>query len=143
MTCRHAPGDPECSSYPRWKASEDRRLETERLAAIGRRVEDSERELLGRTPNPDDYDILDSREVGRSLVLKVQYSSCEKCSFDSAKVLVFLNCGLKDALRWKRIDPHFSDTDPGDPRQAPSPRARFPADEQGWEDALSYAGYKG
>ena len=44
------------------------------------------------------------------------------------------------ALQWKHIDPHFRD--PGISvayDEAPSPVARFPATNEGWEDAFSYA----
>src|SRR5574338_825779 len=44
---------------------------------------------------------------------------------------------------WKEIDPHFKDPKKKiDKCQAPAPNARFPANEQGWNDALEYARYK-
>ena len=38
----------------------------------------------------------------------MQYSSCEKCSFDAKKVMVFEST-LEQAFYWKEIDPHFSE----------------------------------
>lgn len=143
MTCRHQPGDPTCSSYPRWKEAQDAAAELERLADLGRRFEAREAELLARTPNPDDYDIVEIEEVDANLVVMVQYSKCEKCSFDSKKVMVFLDQTMKDAVRWHRIDPHFrEDLEPRGIREAPPPRARFPGDPKGWDDAVEYAGAK-
>ena len=69
------------------------------------------------------------------MVLKVKYPSCKNCSYEGIKVMVFLDTTALDALRWKRIDPHFKD-------KAPSPAARFPASDEGWNDALAYAANK-
>lgn len=139
MTCYHAPGDPDCSSYPSWKAAQERKAELERLAAIGKAVEEREQEWLARTPNPEEFDVLEVEEVGNHLVMRVQYSSCERCSFDAQKVMVFLDANIKQAIRWRTIDPHFREGVEEDAKAAPAPRARFPADEQGWEDAIRYA----
>lgn len=139
MTCRHAPGDPKCSSYPAWKAEQDRVAELERLAAIGKAVEAKENEWLARTPNPEEFEVDEVEEVGPHLVMRVKYSSCEKCSFDSKKVMVFLDTTIKDAIRWRQIDPHFAEKGEADPKVAPPPRARFPADAEGWADAIAYA----
>jgi hypothetical protein len=139
MTCRHAPGDPDCSSTVgghAWLA--ERRAAEE---ARERRFKEREEELLARTPNPEEFEVAEVEEVGPHLVMMVQYSSCPKCSFDAKKVMVFFGADLKQAIRWRRIDPHFGDPaqETDDPKVAPPPRARFPADKVGWEDALEYA----
>ena len=71
-------------------------------------------ELLSRTPNPDDYEIVKHEPVGPHMA-------------------------ATDVMYWRRIDPHFSESDPADRRTAPAPRARYPADDQGWDDAVGFA----
>lgn len=100
------------------------------------------------TPDPTRYEIVDVLRVGRHLVLNVLFPNCKKCAFEGHKVLVYLDVTEAQALRWRRLDPHFrAGRDPNhilppDPTEAPSPSARFPATENGWEDALRYAASK-
>ena len=100
---------------------------------------DREREYRAQTtPDADHYEIVEAEPVGPHLVMKVLYPNCTRCAFEGTKVLVFLKTTTLDALKWKRLDPHFRiDTRPA--RQAPSPAARFPATDEGWKDALAYA----
>jgi hypothetical protein len=136
MTCRHEPGDPACGSSPEGQAREARRREQYRQ----KEAEAREAELLARTPNPDVFEVMEVEQVGQHLVVKVRYSSCTKCSFDAQKVMVFFDAKVKDVIYWKRIDPHFQNPPAVDDRKvAPSPRARFPADDAGWDDALEFA----
>lgn len=130
MTCRHAKGDPNCSSHP------SNVLATERA-----NLERREAELRKNIPNPDDYDVIEVERVGSHLVLKVKYPSCAACAYEGTKVLVFLNVTEVDVLRWRRIDPHFREGVVGQ-RAAPPPAARFPASPEGWADALAYAKMK-
>lgn len=130
MTCRHRAGDPNCSSSPQAAAQRSE-------AQIRARM----RELEARSPNPDQYQIEEVERVGPHLVMKVKYPSCSKCSFEGSKVLVFLNATEAQALRWRRIDPHFRETVVS-LSEAPSPAARFPASAEGWEDAITYAVHK-
>ncbi len=125
MTCRHQAGDPNCSSHPDYVAPYT--------------------PPPAPPPTPDKrlYSIVDATRVGKHLVMKVLYPNCRSCSYEGNKVMVFLNVGELDALKWKEIDPHFRPTKqhsytPG----APSPAARFPATPEGWKDALEYAGRK-
>jgi hypothetical protein len=141
VTCRHQAGDPNCSSHPDYTRSaayfdEQRASESLKADLVRRRRE----ELEASTPDPDKYAIEDVTRVGHHLVLKVKYPSCTKCAFEGSKVMVFLNVSEMDALRWRRIDPHFRDpkTQPK-PNEAPSPAARFPASKEGWADAVRYA----
>lgn len=116
MTCRHSAGDPACSSNRSYYEPEPKK------------------------PDADKYSIEDVERVGSHLVMKVKYPNCYSCSYEGTKVMVFLNVSELEALRWKRIDPHFSDPKyKRSPTAAPSPAARFPASEQGWSDALAYA----
>jgi hypothetical protein len=106
-------------------------------------------ELRRRTPNPDEYTVEEVEQVGSHLVIKVRYPGCEKCDFDRCKVMVYLHVPIKDAMKWRRIDPHFIDPHFRAPKagtvlrhEAPSPAARFPGSPEGWSDALEYAGRK-
>jgi hypothetical protein len=136
MTCRHAKGDPNCSSHPSNVAARVR----DEVAAERRDFEAKRAEAETKTPDAERYEIVDTVRVGPHLVAKVLYPNCKKCSYEGNKVMVWLNVTEADALRWRRIDPHFRD--PGaqrSPREAPGPAARFPASDDGWHDALSYA----
>lgn len=99
---------------------------------------------MARTPNPDEFDVLRVKAVLSCLVMEVQYTSCSKCSFDAKKILVFEDTKPEEAIPWRRIDPHFAERHPdGARRVAPPPRGRFPADDEGWEDAVAWAKVKG
>lgn len=170
MTCRHAPGDPKCTSgnSPTALAEKGRRLVNQwggggaalapgpRNQTYGTSQKDQQREIdrlrqtllkaqaaratEPATPDADNYQIVDSEQVGSTLCLKVKYPSCAKCSYEGTKVMVFLDTTTSDALKWTRIDPHFRDSKAArQPYEAPSPEARFPASDQGWGDALAYA----
>jgi hypothetical protein len=137
MTCHHDPGDPNCSATVGGHAWQD--LARRESLARERQFKGREAELLARTPNPEEFDVVEVEEVGPHLVMMVQYSSCPKCTFDSKKVMVYLDTTTKDAIRWRTVDPHFAPDLYHDPRVAPPPRARFPADDEGWQDALAFA----
>lgn len=142
MTCRHAPGDPNCSSHP------DRRREAE-AAYAQQREEDKKKKLerqkiidsLPPTPDSENYEVEDYARVGPHIVLKVAYPNCAKCAYEGKKIMVFLNVSEKEVITWKKIDPHFRG-EPSKPvakRESPSPAARFPASNDGWMDAVAYA----
>jgi hypothetical protein len=97
-------------------------------------------EIKAMTPDATQYTIVDFERVGPHLVMKVLYPNCRKCSYEGNKVLVYLNVSEIQVLKWKKMDPHFRDPKkPGPPDEAPGPNARFPASQEGWEDAKSYA----
>ena len=133
MTCRHQPDDTSCSSHP---------YNPYNVAARERESREAER-VRGRlqqvTPDADNYEILEVETIDQHLVLKVRYPNCTRCAYEGTKVMVFLNTPIKDALKWKRIDPHFQAPAPRGHREAPSPAARFPASDEGWRDAIAYA----
>lgn len=80
--------------------------------------------------------------VGRHLVMKVKYPNCSSCAFEGTKILVFLNISELEALKWRKIDPHFRDPRRKSTTEAPSPAARFPGTPEGWADAVAYANSK-
>lgn len=161
MTCRHAKGDPNCSSTvggPAWQEMQDAYTRTadEQRRAVEKERDKAQAEVVRLTtalqkyqratnseaPTPDasNYEVLDHKQVGTALVLKVQYPNCSKCSYEGVKVLVYEACTVDDALRWRVIDPHFVDPSTQRPRrEAPGPSARFPGSELGWADAIAYA----
>lgn len=116
MICRHAPGDPNCSKNG------------------------GGYQPAPATPDASNYTIEEVERVGRHLVMRVKFPNCWSCAYEGNKVMVFLNVTEKQALQWRKIDPHFRD-----PKirpvaaEAPSPAARFPGSVEGWQDALAYA----
>lgn len=130
MTCRHPDG------Y---------HFTNKQLEAHFRRLKENQRKnpqmaLEGDlSPDPDRYEIVLAEVVGEHLVMRIRYPSCAKCAYEGEKVMVFLHTSALDALRWKRIDPHFRGPGPVGQTEAPSPDARFPASEAGWTDAVTYA----
>ena len=131
MTCRHKPGDPECT--------------TQNPGAMQQRAREFSRTWDPPvTPDNERYDILRTEQVGPHLVAEVQYPNCSACAYEGRKVIVFADTDLHQAVRWKRVDPHFRAPSPHeDPKIAPSPAARFPATPEGWTDAVCYAKVKG
>jgi len=122
MTCRHARGDRSCTTqYPRPPKARK----------------------TPPTPDKDDYDIMDVVAIEGNLVLKVKYPSCRSCAYEGIKVMVFRGVSALDAIKWKRIDPHFRDPRKHRlPSDAPPPVARFPGNEEGWVDAQAWAAFK-
>ena len=124
MTCRHKDrtNNPDCSSYIPM-ADREAKMRQRLRVEIKKQIE-------AESPNPADFDVLEAQEVGLHLVVKAQYPNCAKCSYEGVKVMVFLNATLKQAVRWRKLDPHFRDV-VVDAREAPSPAARFPASAEG------------
>lgn len=109
MVCRHSENDPECSSFG-----------------------------TSSTPDASNYEILEAERVGSNLVLKVKYPNCAKVNcYEGEKVLVFRGVKEADAMKWKRIDPHFRKT--SKVGEAPSPDGRFPPTPKGWNAAIAFA----
>jgi hypothetical protein len=92
------------------------------------------------TPDSENYTVEEAVRVNKNLVLRVSYPNCRNCSYEGHKVLVYRNVSELDALRWRKIDPHFKDPKAKvQPNAAPSPVARFPASPEGWKWALEFA----
>lgn len=118
MTCRHEPGDPNCSSSAAYYLRHN---------------------PPPTTPDKANYEIVEVEQVGSFLVLKARYPNCKKCSYEGSKVMVF-RATVTDALFWREIDPHFRNpVDRVLRHQAPAPLARFPASPEGWTWALAFA----
>lgn len=139
MTCRHSPGDPACSSHPSNVARRAAESADYRAKKAIEEAEAKVAELMARTPNPEVFEVVETEQVGNHLVMMVKYTSCEKCSHDAKKVMVYGSVTLKDAIKWKVIDPHFAEDESVDEKHAPAPIARFPANKAGWDNALMFA----
>tara|TARA_Y100000310_G_scaffold282353_1_gene303486 strand:+ start:1702 stop:2511 length:810 start_codon:yes stop_codon:yes gene_type:complete len=156
MTCRHPPGTPGCTggNSPEALAAKGRRLVEQYGGDDGSRGGDGPprsmwpdsqpapqpRPPVPTTPDCENYQILETEQVGSTLVVRVKYPNCARCSYEGVKVMVFLDTSVDDAIKWTRIDPHFRDpASARRPTEAPGPEARFPASDRGWEDALAYA----
>lgn len=136
MTCRHSPGDPNCSSHPdrQYERAQESQRERDKEAAILKALASKD------TPDAKHYEVVGVVEVSSHLVMKVLFPNCSHCSFEGSKVIVWLNTTPLQALMWKQIDPHFRDKKAAtNPLHAPGPDARFPASPDGWIDAVEYA----
>ena len=123
MTCRHSPNDSSCSSHRNYVPPQP----TYTRAAP-------------ETPDSQKFQIENVAVIGDHLILEVLYPNCSKCSYEGRKLLVYLDTGTIDALKWREIDPHFKAPEKGtrDPKKAPSPTARFPASPDGWGHARAF-----
>lgn len=92
-------------------------------------IEASEKSLPN--PDPKNYSILSHLQLGRYLVVKVQYHDCT--NYEGKKILVFRTT-LAKLKKQKYIDPHFCEN-----RKFISPIARFVPTEEGLDDAIDYA----
>src|SRR5574338_1062701 len=127
MICRHGPNDTNCSGHPTY-------IDPYR---------DNSTQFSYNEPDSKNYIIERCETIGNNIILIVKYPDCSKCSYEGRKILVYLNLNIVNIVFWKEIDPHFKDPKKKiDKCQAPAPNARFPANEQGWNDALEYARYK-
>jgi hypothetical protein len=123
MTCRHSYDDPNCTR------------------GGSRNNYSSYSTPTPTTPDSSNYDVLDAAEESGFLIMKVKYPNCNSCAFEGTKIMVFENVTLIAAIKWKKIDPHFRDLKKNllYAKEAPSPIARFPGTDIGWQHAISYA----
>lgn len=134
MTCKHDKDDVSCTSHPDNYENQRYRDELAAQQAAKLVVRDS----MPATPDSEKYSIEEAVPVGKNLVLKVLYPNCKRCAYEGNKVMVYLGVTPVQALKWKKIDPHFRGPVRND-KEAPSPAARFPASPEGWKDALDFA----
>jgi len=138
MICRHTSGDRNCSSHP---DHPDRYPSTDAPTVYTRPSSSAWSSNDPGSPDPDRFEIEQTEEIGPHLVIRVRYENCAKCAYEGNKVLVFFNTSLRNAILWKKLDPHFRDPKKhiANPKQAPPPDARFPASPQGWSHAVAFA----
>jgi hypothetical protein len=88
------------------------------------------------------FNILEVHEGTSGICMVLQYKHHKSitkqvnCTFEGKKILVFTGRSLKEAIKWRYIDPHFTNDPPEDEFHAPSPDGRFPATSSGLNDAL-------
>ena len=95
--------------------------------------EQSEQLFVGN-PNPMACEIIESKQIGKYLIVKVNYSTCE--NYEGNKILLYENINKQQLLEIKKqygIDPHFSHKMP-----KISPIARFVPTKEGWENAIEF-----
>ena len=142
MICRHTKGDPSCSSHPDNPDNPRNRRETDAPSVYSPAVFPMS---TGNSPRPEEFQPQRIEVVGPNIVMEVLYPSCARCAYEGRKVLVFLNVTTLQGMRWRKMDPHFADPKKAarrGPDEAPPPAARFPASEEGWQDAIVYAQLK-
>lgn len=136
MICR-------CSSIAEHiaRAGESARRSAQQSEAYkDKQIADLKAQLDGMSPDNSRFQVEEIEEVGNFLVMKVLYPNCAKCAYEGNKVMVFEGVTIKDAFRWRKLDPHFrKGALPPPINEAPPPIARFPASTQGWADAMAYA----
>lgn len=116
--------------------SYERDAHAAKSTAADREIASLRAQLAALTPDASQYEIIEAVPIGPHLVMRVRYPVCEHRPSD--RVMVFLDAAPVDALKWRRIDPHFREG-PTASGAAPPPSARFPATAEGWADAQSYA----
>lgn len=94
--------------------------------------------IVQGNPNPKDYIINESLQVGAFLIVVITYPDCK--NFEGRKVLLYKDCTIEDLKAQKDgIDPHFFDK-----KTHKSPIARFEPTEMGVRMAAFVAhNYKG
>jgi hypothetical protein len=127
MVCRHGPNDPNCSNHKDYVSPyrNESNLDND------------------NSPDSKKYAIEKCEIIENNIILMVNYPSCRKCAYEGNKILVYLKKDIKDIIFWKEIDPHFKDPKKSvNKTQAPAPNARFPANDEGWKDAINYVKMK-
>jgi len=136
MTCRCSSAAEHASRAAQFEASSHRTIVQSKDAEI----KALKTELASLSPTANDYEILDVVSVGsQGIVLKVKYPCCACRDYEGMKVLVYFNSTINDVVFWKQIDPHFRNNEKKSPKhKAPGPDARFPATDDGWNNALRF-----
>jgi hypothetical protein len=101
---------------------------------ISRSTYDFKEQSFVGNPNPMDCEIVDSKQIGKYLIVQVNYPNCK--NYEGNKILVYKNIDKQKLLKIKKIygiDPHFSHKMP-----EISPIARFTPTEEGWENAIKF-----
>lgn len=86
--------------------------------------------LGDRNPDPLRWHLLDRRQIGEFLAIKLKYPNCT--NFEGEKILVF-HTRWEQLRRQTAIDPHFGESN------LIYPIARFRPTAEGWQDALNFA----
>ncbi len=82
-------------------------------------------------PNPENYNIIKSRQINEFLIVLINYPDC--INFEGNKILIYKDCNIQQLINQKTIDPHFSDS-----VKFYSPICRFIPTDKGWSMAISF-----
>lgn len=80
-------------------------------------------------PNPRIYKIIKYKEIGKGIVVLVNYPNCT--NFEGNKIIVYENTTIDELNKLDQIDPHFTN------RNGTKPFARFVPNDKGWTKAIS------
>jgi hypothetical protein len=80
-------------------------------------------------PNPKNYVLLEQKEIGRFLIVKLKYPDCT--NYEGTKILLFENTTALELHLQDGIDPHFCEN-----QNFKSPIARFVPTTAGWDMAV-------
>lgn len=84
-------------------------------------------------PDPENFVILRDKQVGKFLILEVQYPGC--INYEGIKILLLENVTLESLKAHQKVlDPHFSNSG-----SIHHPIARFEPTKRGWAMAESMA----
>ena len=86
--------------------------------------------VFAPNPNPVNFKIIQTEEIGCNLVAQIDYPDC--INFAGMKICVFKNMNTFDLYCLGSIDPHFSES-------KFSPFARLKPDQEGWNVACMLA----
>jgi len=81
-------------------------------------------------PNPKNFKILQITQVGKNVLLVVQYPDCT--NYEGKKIMVYRNVKASEIRAMKSLDPHFCDNHI-------SPFARFEPTDKGLTEAYDLA----
>jgi hypothetical protein len=93
---------------------------------------DEPRKATPPNPDPGNWKVKDSQQVGYWLVVKIQYPDCT--NYEGNKILVYKGINIRGLRALRRIDPHFSDN-----KEKLAPFARFEPTGMGWQAAIQLA----
>ena len=81
-------------------------------------------------PDPSKFKIIRLEQIKNNLVVMLNYTGCT--NYEGNKILIFKNFTTEEFLKFKIIDPHFSE-------HFKPLIARFSPTEEGWQHAVFFA----
>lgn len=88
--------------------------------------------VVSGNPNPSNYEVLRSHQIGKNLVVELKYPDCT--NYEGRKIMLYKNLTISKLLGQKLVDPHFAKGG-----KFRSPIARFEPTEDGWKLACAIA----
>jgi hypothetical protein len=81
-------------------------------------------------PDPNNYKIKKHKEIGKNLLIEIQYLDCT--NYEGNKILLYKDLSFDQLKAQVLIDPHFSENP-----NYKSPAARFEPTDAGWKMGVS------